>query len=102
VTEPVASYQVVYAERVRQHLLKLAEEAGRRGDGEAFLAALREFHHRLCVYPQFGDPLIDLTQETGQVWVGIIRPLSMRYGVFEDRRLVMVAALPVLLPQTAS
>jgi hypothetical protein len=100
VTEP-APYQVVYSERVRQHLVKPAAEAGRRGDGEAFVAALNEFHRRLCIYRQFGDPLIDLTQEPGQVWVGIIRPLPMRYGLFEDRRLVPVTALPVLLPQAA-
>jgi hypothetical protein len=90
----------VYSERVRQRLLALADNARERSDGEAFLAALKEFHRRLCVYPQFGEPLIDLTQEAGQVWIGIVRPLAMRYGVFEERRVVMVAALPVLLPKS--
>jgi hypothetical protein len=94
-------YQVVYAERVRRRLLSLAEVARERGDGEAFVAALKEFHRRLCLYPQFGDPLIDLTREPGQVWIGIVRPLSMRYAVLDDRRLVMVGALPVLLPKAA-
>jgi len=56
--------------------------ARQRGDGEAFLAALKEFDRRLSIYPQFGEPLIDLTHEGGQVWVGIVRPLAMRYGVF--------------------
>jgi hypothetical protein len=37
-----------------------------------------------------------------QVWIGIVRPLAMRYGIFEERRLVMVAALPVLLPRSES
>ncbi len=95
-------YRVVYSERVRQRLLALADMARERGDGEAFLAALKEFHRRLCVYPQFGEPLIDLTQEAGQVWIGIVRPLAMRYGVFEQPRVVMVAALPVLLPKSDS
>jgi hypothetical protein len=99
VTEPITPYQVVYSERVRQHLLYLAGEADTRGDGQAFLSALKEFHRRLCIYPQFGDPLRDLTQEPGQVWVGVVRPLSMRYGLFEDRRLVIVSAHPVLLPK---
>jgi hypothetical protein len=76
--------------------------ARERGDGEAFLAALKEFHRRLCVYPQFGEPLLDLTQESGQVWIGTVRPLAMRYAVFDDRRIVMVAALPVLLPKSDS
>jgi len=74
--------------------------ARERGDGEAFLAALKKFHRRLSVYPQFGEPLLDLTQESGQVWIGTVRPLAMRYGVFDDRRVVMVAALPVLLPKS--
>ncbi len=93
-------YRVVYSEPVRQRLLALADIARERGDGEAFLAALKEFHRRLCVYPQFGEPLIDLTREVGQVWIGIIRPLAMRYGVLDERRVVMVAALPVLLPKS--
>jgi hypothetical protein len=96
------SYQVVYSERVRQRLIVLADRARERGDGEAFLAALREFHRRLCVYPQFGEPLVDLEREPGQVWIGIVHPLALRYGVYDARRLVMVAALPVLLPKAVS
>jgi hypothetical protein len=83
-------------------LLDLADVARERGDGEAFLAALREFHRRLCLYPQFGEPLIDLRQELGQVRLGIIRPLAMRYGVLEERRAVMVTEVPVLLPKSAT
>jgi hypothetical protein len=93
-------YRVVYSERVRQRLLTLADVARERGDGEAFLAALKEFHRRLGLYPQFGEPLIDLTQDVGQVWIGIVRPLAMRYGVFDERRVVMVAAIPVLLSKS--
>jgi hypothetical protein len=93
-------YRVAYSERVRQRLLALADVARERSDGEAFLAGLKEFHRRLCLYPQFGEPLIDLTRELGQVWIGIVRPLAMRYGVFDERRVVLVAALPVLLPKS--
>ena len=93
-------YRVVYAERVRQRLLALADAARQRGDGEAFLKALKEFHRRLGLYPQFGEPLVDLTQESGQVWIGIVRPLAMRYGVFDERRVVIVADIPVLLPKS--
>ena len=63
-SEPVP-YRVVYSEGVRQRLLALADAARERGDGEAFLAALKEFHRRLCLYPQFGEPLTELTQELG-------------------------------------
>ena len=92
-------YRVAYSERVRQRLLALADVARERGDGEAFLAALKEFHRRLCLYPQFGEPLSDLTQEPGQVWLGTVRPLAMRYGVFDERRVVTVTEIPVLLPK---
>jgi hypothetical protein len=95
-------YRVAYSERARRRLLTLADIAQVRGDGDAFLTALQEFDRRLYLYPQFGEPLIDLTRERGQVWIGIVRPLAMRYGIFEERRLVMVAALPVLLPRSES
>ena len=98
-SEPVP-YRVVYSERVRQRLLALADIARERGDGEVFVAAVKEIHRRLCVYPQFGEPLFDLTLEVGQVWLGVVRPLSMRYGVLDDRRVVMVSELPVLLPKS--
>lgn len=96
--EPVAGYRVIYSERVRQRIGELADLAALGGDGEAFAAAVREIHHRLTVYPQFGDPIIDLSQGGGQVRTGVIRPLALRYGVNEEQRLVLVVALPVLLP----
>jgi hypothetical protein len=95
-------FRVVYSQRVRQRLLALADAARERGDGDAFVAALREFDRRLRLYPQFGEPLVDLRREPGQVWIGIVRPLAMRYGVFDERRVVMVAATPVLLPKSGA
>jgi hypothetical protein len=97
--EQPTPYAVSYSGRVRQRLLELADAARARGDGEAFLASLREFDRRLRVYPQFGDPLSDLSAEVGQVRLGVVPPLAMRYGVLEERRMVFVAALPVLMPR---
>ncbi len=94
-TEP---YQVVYSVFVERRLEELADQAIARGDGLAFATALAEFRRLLALYPQFGDPLIDLKAEPGIIYNGIIRPLSMRYGVLEERRLVLVVAPPVLLP----
>jgi hypothetical protein len=90
---------VEYSERVRQRLLALADIARRRGDGEGVRLGL-EFDRRLRIDPQFGEPLVDLKKEPGQVWIGIVRPLAMRYGVFGQRRLVIAAAIPVLLPKS--
>jgi hypothetical protein len=88
----------VYSERVRQWLKAHAGQAVQRGDGEQLAVALKELHRRLCIYPQLGDPLLDLKGEPGQIYNGIIRPLAMRSAVYEGRRLVMVVKLPVLLP----
>jgi hypothetical protein len=101
-TDSPAPYRVSYSAAVRQRLTVLAAAARARGDGEQFLAALREFDRRRRVYPQFGDPLVDLVAEAGQVRLGAVPPLAMRYGVVEERRLVLVAAPPVLLPKRAA
>jgi hypothetical protein len=63
-SEPVP-YRVVYSARVRQRLLALADVARERGDGDAFVAAVKELHRRLSLYPPFGEPLFDLTREAG-------------------------------------
>jgi hypothetical protein len=85
---------------VRQRLRALADQARERGDGEQFLEALKEFDRRLRIYPQFGEPLHDLTHEPGQICIGIVPPLVMRYSLYEERRLVMISALPELLPRS--
>ena len=90
-------YTVTYSKRVLDGLVRLGGAARDRGDGARLAVALREFHRRLCLYPQFGDSLADLKAHAGHVRLGVVPPLAMRYGVFEERRLVVVAALPVVL-----
>ncbi len=68
--EPPAVYQVVYSDAVEQRLRELSEMAIARGDGPAFAAALKAFRDRLPIYPQFGDPLYDLTAERGHIYTG--------------------------------
>ena len=64
------SHEVNYSEHVQEMLVRLGRSARERGDGDQFLAALREFHRRLSLYPQFGDPLTDLKAEAGHVRLG--------------------------------
>ena len=97
-SESPVPYRVDYSVTVKRRLRELSDVAIARGDGPAFLAALKAFADRLPVYPQFGDPIVDLVLEEGQIRLGIIRPLSMRYAVYEESRLVICAALPILLP----
>jgi hypothetical protein len=94
VTEPADApipYRVVYSERVREELRELVARARASGLGPEVLAAVKEIDRRLRVYPQFGEPLVELTHEPGQVWVGAVGPLVVRYALYEERRLVMVA-----------
>jgi hypothetical protein len=51
VSEAPPPYKVVYSNLVKQRLLVLSDLARERGDGAAFLAALKEFHRRLSLYP---------------------------------------------------
>lgn len=96
--EPPAPYLVTYSSAVLQRLRELGEEALARGDGVAFVAALKSLHQRLTIYPQFGDPVKDMAHGGGQLRVGIIRPISIRYGVHEESRTVFCGTLPLLLP----
>jgi hypothetical protein len=81
-----------------RRLDELSDEAVARGDGPAFAAAYAEFQRRLAIYPQFGDPQIDLKAQTGIIDQAIIRPLVLRYGVLENQRIVLCTAPPALLP----
>jgi hypothetical protein len=98
VPEPTIPYQLVYSDAVKQCLRELSDAAFARGDGPAFTAALKEFDRLLRLYPQFGDPQIDLDVGGGQLRLGIIRPISMRYGINEDLRIVFCVSPPTLLP----
>ena len=85
---------------VRDELRKLTARARDRGFGNEVLAAVKELDRRLHVYPQFGQPLQDLTLEPGQVWIAVVAPLVVRYAVFDDKRLVMVAVPITPLPRS--
>jgi hypothetical protein len=91
-------YHVAYSERVREGLRELADRAKVRGLGRAFLAALKDLDRRLRIYPQFGEPLYDLKLEPGQMWIGTIPPLTIRYVLDEQRRQVTVVSPLTPLP----
>src|SRR5947209_7992755 len=84
-------YRVSYSQHARNELRALLERAEAAGRGPEYFQAAREIDSRLRIYPQFGEPLIDLTQERGQIYVGIVAPLVVRYVIYEDLRQVMVA-----------
>ena len=93
-----APYRVVYSQRVRESLRELLARARARGIGPRVLEAVRQVDERLRLYPQFGNPLIELTHILGQVRIGTIPPLVVRYAVYEERRMVAVTVPLLPLP----
>lgn len=90
----VIPYEVSYSGRVIDELRNLAIRSGREGWGKEFLAAVREIEHRLRIYPQFGQPLQDLSVHPAQNWIGVVPPLVVKYVLDESRRQVIVS-LPI-------
>jgi len=88
-SDPPVPYTVEYSDLVLRHFRLLAREASARGDGPAFAAALKEFHRRLELFPQFGDPIVDLSVEEGQIRLAIwTSPRKV------DTRLRVIGAVP--------
>ncbi len=81
-------YQVTYSEFVRNELKKLITRVEQRGLGSQVRAAVREIDRYLHEYPQFGQPLRDLSLESSQEWIGVVSPLVVRYAIYEEKRLV--------------
>jgi hypothetical protein len=90
VTDSPVPYHVYYSQRVREELVALAARAREVGLGSRVLAAAREIDRRLQLYPQFGQPLRDLSVKPAQLWIGVVPPLVVQYVLDEEKRLVMV------------
>ena len=74
-------YGVSYSGNVREKLKSFANKASEQGLGQEYLASLKEFDYRLRIYPQFGEPLLDLKLKPSQLWIGVVWPLVMRYSL---------------------
>ncbi len=96
-SEAARPYRVSYTGLVRAEVRRLIETAEPER-AQAIIAAVKELDRLLRIYPQFGEPEVDLIQETGQVYNGTVPPLVVRYAVLEERRLVFVSSPPKLLP----
>lgn len=83
-------YRVVYSELVRNELKGLLTEAKSHGLGLQALEAIKTIDYRLRVYPQFGEPLRDLTTLGVTLWIGSVPPLVVKYVIDEDARSVFV------------
>jgi hypothetical protein len=81
---------VSYSGRVRDELQELIDRAKDRGLARQVLDALKEIDYRLRVYPQFGEPLRNLTLRPVQLWIASVPPLVVPYVLDQDRRTVSV------------
>jgi hypothetical protein len=77
---------------------QLAARAVASGHAPEVVAAIQEIDRRLHIFPQFGEPKVDLTYQPGQIWIGTVPPLVVRYAIYEERRLVMVTVPLMPLP----
>jgi hypothetical protein len=93
-------YRVFYSGRVLDELKALIARATDRGLERPVVDALRTIDYRLRFYPQFGQPLRDLTLEPTQIWVATVPPLVVQYALDEDRRTVSVGYPFMPLPGT--
>jgi hypothetical protein len=93
-------YWVSYSERVRNELEKLIVRAIERGLGPQVLTAAREMDRLLHSDPLFGDPLTDLSLAPGQLRMGTIPPLVVKYAIYPDKRLVIVTIPIATLPHS--
>jgi len=85
---------VGYPGRVIDRLREMI--AGNPAHAARILAAVRDIDHRLRIYPQFGQPLYDLSVPRARLWVGTVPPLIVHYVLVEaddagqGRRVIVV------------
>jgi hypothetical protein len=83
---------------VLRELEALVRRARSAGHGIEVLAALKEIQHRLSIYPQFGERLMNLHQTGETLWVAAIPPLVVRYVIDETIRTVFIGTPFLPLP----
>src|SRR5687768_11835911 len=83
-------YRVTYSGRVRDELMKLAQKAKDAGLGSVVLSAVKQLDYRLRLYPQFGEPVRDLSMPGQSRWIGTVPTLFVEYIIDEVNRNVYV------------
>jgi hypothetical protein len=83
-------YRIVTSAKVDQEVNALVARADGLGLRQQVIDALDVLFERLRIYPQFGQPLIDLQHEQAQIWLATVPPLVVRYAIYESRREVWI------------
>jgi len=98
--EPPEPYSVSYSGRVLDSFRALIRRARGTKAEPMLRLAVQDLDHRLRIYPQFGEPLYDLSAGRAQLWIGTLPPLVVHYILDQDRRQVIVVKPPMLLPNS--
>jgi hypothetical protein len=79
-------YKVSYSRRVLDHLKEMILRNPSRAT--SISSAAIEIDRRLQVYPQFGQPLRDLSVKPAQLWIATLPPLTLQYVLvdYDDQK----------------
>ena len=79
--------------------LKQFHQSVRDGCGEQFMSAFATIQERLKRDPwEFGESLFILSPVNVTIFVGMMRPIAVEYGIAIDRRVVFIRRLIYLPP----
>src|SRR5437016_1729077 len=92
------SYQVLSSASISKDFRQLYRKAKQEGRADAFISAARQIGHRLMRTPlEFGEPLYRLPALQLEVRHGAIAPLLIYFAVHEDKPLVFIKSVTLLL-----
>jgi hypothetical protein len=95
-------YEVSYSGHVIDELRAMIDR--NPAHEQAILDAHAEIHRRLRIYPQFGDPLRNLSAPNAQPWIATVGPLVVHYILVEpdDPTRRFVTIVRPFIPATGS
>jgi hypothetical protein len=74
-------YEVSYSQRAIDELNAMIDRNPTKAT--EIVECYEKIHSRLEIYPQFGEPLWDLSIANAQFWIACIRPLVVHYVIVE-------------------
>jgi hypothetical protein len=91
-------YEVIIAQKDQAFLKERHREAAEAGQGQAFLAALRQIYERLRKDPlNLGEPLYRLPALKLIVCQAVVSPLLVDFAVHEERPLVFIRGFKLVV-----
>lgn len=96
---PTPGFEVGISGAIREKLVRLGRHAALDERGAKFLAAVRDILARIHSDPvTFGEELFDLRAMQLTIKIAVRYPLAVEFGVYPDRRQVVVRTFHYLTP----